>query len=685
MESLSLLTNQPVMKFVVIFSICISCLCGAIHGQTPKDSMLLVSSHSHDANTRMRAYRDLADLHYKTPKERFYLTKLQAEAQLCRNKEYLFGSLRDLALIYIERNNADSTIYYIDQLKAAGTEEEIESWLTFVMMFRYDVASSSGAEGELIREEMEKNSREKLNSKNLFNRIEQSYNTGNSLLSHGKAREALPKLQNAADLAAQLSPEVGYKYHVAALRLLARAYALLGEEEHRKDIRSQHGVRAVKITEKIIGLHDAYYAIYCRVKRPFFNIQSAQMQCYAFILANNYVLSEAQVQEYVNKIERMYKKTENKSDSYSYYQAMNNYHLSRRDYKNALITNDSLIKYAWELGVYNVPYLTEINSRIYAAMGNYEDAYHTLRESYHVKDSLNLYKAQTEINELQVKYDVNRLNYEKAELSARNKLIFMVLLSCVLFVVIVLCAYLFFNLRRERRLKTQLEKLSEKAKESDKIKIAFINSICHEIRTPLNAIVGFSDLIASGEAEDEREELSEIVHKNAAMLISMIDSMLEVSNLDVSDELLPCTSLDVNSICRKVQNRSSEQAGGRKIAYDLDLSVDNPIVSTNERYLTLILENILDNAQKFTQEGRITLRCRVENQKLCISVTDTGCGIPADKRDEVFGRFVKLSAYTPGGGLGLYLCRIIVTRLGGVIFIDPNYAGGTRMVVELPV
>lgn len=673
------------MKFVAVFSICISCLCGAIHGQTPKDSLLLVLSRTQDANARMLAYRDLADLHYKTPKESFYLTKLQAEAQRCGNKEYLFESLRDLALVYIERNNSDSTIYYIDRLKAAGAKKEIESWLTFVMMFRYDVASSSGDEGELIREEMDKNSEEQLNSQDLYSRIEQSYNTGNSLLSHGKAREALPKLQTAADLAARLSPKAGYRYRVAALRLLARDYALLGEEEFRKGIRSEYGVRAVEITEEIIELHDVYYAAYCRIGRPFFNIKSAQMQCYAFILANNYVLSERQVQEYVEKIERMYKKTDNKSDSYSYFQAMNNYYLSRRDYENALISNDSLIKYAREIGVYNVPYLTEINSRIYAAMGNYKDAYHALRESYHVKDSLNLYQAQTELNELQVKYDIDRLNYEKAELNARNKLIFIALLSCVLFVVIILCAYLFFNLRRERRLKTELGKLSEKAKESDKIKIAFINSICHEIRTPLNAIVGFSDLIASGEAENERMELSEIVRKNAVMLTSMIDGMLEVSDLDVSDELLPCKLLDVNSICRKALNRLSELSEKREIAYDLDITVENPIVSTNERYLTLILENILDNAQKFTQEGRITLRCRIESGKLCISVTDTGCGIPAEKCEEVFERFVKLSTYTPGGGLGLYLCRIIVTRLGGVIFIDPNYAGGTRIVVELPV
>lgn len=672
------------MKFLVVFFIYILFFCGPIHARTPKDSLLRVVSHTQDANMRMLAYRDLADLRSKTPEESFFLKKLMTEAQHCGDKEHLFESLRDLALVYIERNNTDSTTYYINQLEAAGTKEEVESWLTFVMMFRFDVEQSSGDEGEVIREEMNKNFMEDGSKSTIYRRIEQSYNTGNSLISHKKAREALPKLQTAAELASQLPPKAGYKYQVATLRLLARAYSLLGEAEFLKGIRSEYGVLAVETIEKVISLHDAYYAAYCRTKRPFFNINSAQLHAYAFILANNYVLTEAQVQEYIAKIEGMYKKTDNKSDSFSYFLAINNYQLSRRDYKNALISNDSLIKYSWEIGIYNVPYLTEISSRIHAAMGNYEDAYQTLRESYHVKDSLNLYKAQTELNELQVKYDVNRLNYEKAEMNARSKLIFVILLSCILLAVVILCAYLFFNLKRERRLKTELGRLSEKAEESDKLKTAFVNSICHEIRTPLNAVVGFSDLIASGEALDETAELSEHVHKNASMLVAMIDSMLEVSNLDVSAELLPCTPLDVNAICRSVLNRQREQSINPDIVYNLDVSADNPVVPTNERYLALILENILGNARKFTKRGSITLCSRIENQKLCISVTDTGCGIPEDKREEIFGRFVKLSLYTPGGGLGLYLCRIIATRLGGVIFIDPDYTGGTRIVVELP-
>lgn len=113
---------------------------------------------------------------------------------------------------------------------------------------------------------------------------------------------------------------------------------------------------------------------------------------------------------------------------------------------------------------------------------------------------------------------------------------------------------------------------------------------------------------------------------------------------------------------------------------------ENPIVSTNARYLRIVLEHLLENANKFTQQGHITLSCRASGKRLRISVTDTGKGIPAEKRETVFERFVKLDSFVQGGGLGLYLCRMIVTRLAGEIYIDPEYTqGGTRVTVELPI
>ena len=111
------------------------------------------------------------------------------------------------------------------------------------------------------------------------------------------------------------------------------------------------------------------------------------------------------------------------------------------------------------------------------------------------------------------------------------------------------------------------------------------------------------------------------------------------------------------------------------------------IIQTNVQYLTQVIGHLLNNANKFTEKGCITLSYEADKpqENISISVTDTGCGIPKEKYEEVFHRFSKLDTFVPGNGLGLYLCRLIVKRLAGEIKIDPDYTEGTRMVVTLPI
>ena len=100
-----------------------------------------------------------------------------------------------------------------------------------------------------------------------------------------------------------------------------------------------------------------------------------------------------------------------------------------------------------------------------------------------------------------------------------------------------------------------------------------------------------------------------------------------------------------------------------------------------------VLEHLLSNANKFTETGYISLELKADEKKklVYIYVTDTGCGIPLEKQEEVFNRFLKLDTFVPGNGLGLYLCRLIVKRLTGEIKIDPEYNEGTRVIVTLPI
>ena len=186
--------------------------------------------------------------------------------------------------------------------------------------------------------------------------------------------------------------------------------------------------------------------------------------------------------------------------------------------------------------------------------------------------------------------------------------------------------------------------------------------------------------------KETREGFSQEIQKSTILLTSLIDNMLEISSLDVSQEKLPCKEANLNSICIQemtLLNRSHKP----DIDYRTDLPEHPIILTTHEKYLSLVIEHLLNNANKFTEKGIITLHCHIDEarQQVHISVTDTGCGIPADKHKEVFERFSKLNAFTPGNGLGLYLCQLIIRRLSGKISIDPTYTGGTRITVILPV
>ena len=112
------------------------------------------------------------------------------------------------------------------------------------------------------------------------------------------------------------------------------------------------------------------------------------------------------------------------------------------------------------------------------------------------------------------------------------------------------------------------------------------------------------------------------------------------------------------------------------IIYHLELPEGEIFVSTNELYLSLVIENLLDNANKFTDSGSITLKMRLDKAQSKLRI---------EKREEIFLCFIKLDEFAQGNGLGLYLSRLIIKRLSGNIFVDSSYTEGTRMVICLSV
>lgn len=638
------------------------------------DSLLHLLNATASSEKKIQIYRDLADISIDTPDAKTYLLKMYREAEKINDKKNMLDALNDIVTEAIISYNKDSIIKYTEYIKKIATTEEKERLLPFYHIRIFESQCFSDQKETAIKEEL--NLLDSIND-NVYGKIASAYTMGFSFYIHGQFDKALPHLENALQLTKTIPEKDRYDYQRYITLNLCFTYAQTGKEKE-----------SIKIMENLINLVELKYKTDYEKQRPFYKIELYQLQYYSFMIGNLPYLTVEQAQDYWNRIQIIGKTLTNDLDRYNYYLCANNYYSNNRikkDYPRAIEANDSLIRIAKTLAPVNLPGLYNINSLLYEEIKDYPNALKYLKISHQIQDSLTTDAAHKQLNELQVKYDLNALNNEKTMLEVKNKQTLLISLSILLIIVISICTYLYFSLKKEKRMKMELKVLHGKAQESEKMKQAFINSICHEIRTPLNAIVGFSDLIMNEDIDAEmRREFPAEIQKSTVLLTGLVNSMLEVANLDVSEEKLPCEAADLKDICTQEMELLNKKPG---IEYILDIAPESMIIQTNVQYLTQVIGHLLNNANKFTEKGCITLSYEADKQQehISISVTDTGCGIPKEKYEEVFNRFSKLDTFVPGNGLGLYLCRLIVKRLAGEIKIDPSYAEGTRMVVTLPI
>ena len=220
----------------------------------------------------------------------------------------------------------------------------------------------------------------------------------------------------------------------------------------------------------------------------------------------------------------------------------------------------------------------------------------------------------------------------------------------------------------------QLRQETERAEDSGKLKSAFLANMTHEIRTPLNAIVGFSDLLQMVDDSKERLEFIRIIRNNCDMLLRLINDILEASSMGQSLAIEP-KKIDLvrtfDDICLSLKQRIQEP--------NIEFLKDNPYSTydavLDSGRLQQLLTNFVTNAVKYTHEGHIRVGYREENGGILFYCEDTGTGIPLEKQDSVFERFVKLNDFVQGTGLGLSICRAIVEKCGGHIGVESEGEG----------
>ena len=220
------------------------------------------------------------------------------------------------------------------------------------------------------------------------------------------------------------------------------------------------------------------------------------------------------------------------------------------------------------------------------------------------------------------------------------------------------------------------------------MKAAFIQNVSHEVRTPLNIISGFSQVIADPELTDsveERQHMSEMMQKSAHQITSLIDEIIGLSLIESTEKMrredTPCINRLLNDFQRDYQDLAKK---GVSVKVDTTLA-DDFTIKTNENMLKRIITALMENAVKYTEEGSITIKASADEKQLRITIEDTGCGIPADQAENIFGRFVKLDSFKEGIGLGLPLSRKLAEQLDGNVILDTKYTQGARFIVTLPI
>ena len=237
----------------------------------------------------------------------------------------------------------------------------------------------------------------------------------------------------------------------------------------------------------------------------------------------------------------------------------------------------------------------------------------------------------------------------------------------------------------KKQITQELSRAKEEAEKSDRLKSSFLANMSHEIRTPLNAILGFSDLLCRTEDSNEKETYVEIIKNNNDLLLQLINDILDLSKIEANIFEFIYSDVDINALLRDL-----EHSFHFKIAHIPGLEVNfvpglpECVIHTEKNRFLQVFSNFISNAIKFTSQGEITFGYKTCDEGLYFYVKDMGVGIPKNKQEKIFERFVKLDTFKTGTGLGLSICQTIVRKLNGAIGVESEEGKGSTFWFTLP-
>ena len=519
-------------------------------GPSHADSLLRLLSKTHDAVGRERIYVQLADLsgdslELAAPYWDAALAEARKSGDLYGCKDALDFLVRKFAGRDSQR--AEKYIALADSILPGPRHALFRSSLYAYYIWK--LMNDNNAV-ETVKHELDRLKTKIHNELSPEERIEWEFLTGLSLDFSSLATEAYDNIGKAIPYVEQ------------ALKKL-EAYPLeerLHMERICRDELSElymlsKDKRAEKQIQQCIDLHRAWLAMDDRFERPYRDTTGYTMRAYSKMLYLRELISKEKATQYYGKCMELARARGDLAEIYSTsarsYQYM-------EEYERAVAYIDSAVTVYKRNGTKaDFASIYAVQSWLYEHLGDYKNALEALRESNTIRHNDRVEEAQNSLAEMQTLFEVGQLELEKSRLANRMKFIALLAGGVLLLLLVGWSVYQYVMVRRLKQIRRQLTdanqeitRQSRRATESEKMKTAFINSMCHEIRTPLNAINGFSELLLDDTLDAHtRREFREQIWTNTTALTTLLENMLELSSLVCSEAPLPQTDTDIGLLC----------------------------------------------------------------------------------------------------------------------------------------
>ncbi len=248
------------------------------------------------------------------------------------------------------------------------------------------------------------------------------------------------------------------------------------------------------------------------------------------------------------------------------------------------------------------------------------------------------------------------------------------------------------ELTEKKKLIKELIRAKEKAEENDRLKTAFLANLSHEVRTPMNGILGFSDLLRTPDLSSERQkEFINAIELSGIRMLNTITDMVEISKIETKQVKPEIRLFNLNQLIRELHATHKSEASLKNIEFTCSCELDDKIslLLSDERILTRILSNLINNAIKFTKQGSVSFGYRTHKSKIDFFVSDTGIGLTPKQEEIIFQKFMQAdTSYVreyEGLGLGLSISMALAEILNGKISVKSTLGKGSIFTIELPL